>query len=386
MPLSRHLYELDEVKSALQICLWNKSTRALFWCWELVVSGETHEARCLLHSYWLIRGGGKDPDILTMEMSPELYTRVVAAVAVTQGHCSAQQLIERTTKMHCRPFRTPPPATASALSRRIERSTKFVEALDPLEFESITKEDAIQFWISLDSACRQGYCVDAVWLLQAGGNCLSIDALWCALRVMCRGGIQCCKIIEMLASLSVTTTHPILFLTHAVLYLCIRCANRKNGYSTPSSLVNNKRSWDMWSSIEGRRIARIYAIPTEALTKMSTRGNIPRKYTNIAELRNPLLLLHEGCQFWQRVVCDDDVTGFTIDDDGLSVILNDELYLSFIDTYFPDDFPDEWSALDQGKSHGRGCQETVAPCVEMDIKIREDPVGVDYWMDAIRVC
>jgi hypothetical protein len=40
MPLTRHLYEIDEVISALQLCLHEDNDQALFWLWELVVSGE----------------------------------------------------------------------------------------------------------------------------------------------------------------------------------------------------------------------------------------------------------------------------------------------------------------------------------------------------------
>jgi hypothetical protein len=40
MPLTRHLYELDEVTSALQTCLRKGWPRAHYWLWELLQSDE----------------------------------------------------------------------------------------------------------------------------------------------------------------------------------------------------------------------------------------------------------------------------------------------------------------------------------------------------------
>ena len=62
--LSRNLYEIDEVKSALQICLRRQSWRALFWLWELVVSEEIEEAKSVLRYTWLQWGSPYDNAIL----------------------------------------------------------------------------------------------------------------------------------------------------------------------------------------------------------------------------------------------------------------------------------------------------------------------------------
>ena len=48
MTLTRNLYELDEVVSALQTCLRTNNPQALFWLWELVVSQEEALALCTL--------------------------------------------------------------------------------------------------------------------------------------------------------------------------------------------------------------------------------------------------------------------------------------------------------------------------------------------------
>jgi hypothetical protein len=40
---------------------------------------------------------------------------------------------------------------------------------------------------------------------------------------------------------------------------------------------------------------------------------------------------------------------------------DDDVLEAFYSTYFPDDIPDEWSLVDQQKSHGVGCAETAPP-------------------------
>jgi hypothetical protein len=107
--------------------------------------------------------------------------------------------------------------------------------------------------------------------------------------------------------------------------------------------------WSLWPTLKGRK-ARLHAIPLEALHQDTTRGSMLTKYTNITDLREPILLLPTACAFWRRVTAE---AGFKTGDDEVE-IPEDEMYETFYDLYFPDDIPDEWSAADQQKSHGRG--------------------------------
>ena len=52
---------------------------------------------------------------------------------------------------------------------------------------------------------------------------------------------------------------------------------------------------------------------------------------------------------------------------------------SFYDTYFQDDIPDEWSAADQQKSHGRGAATTAPASPPPIIQIREERVSQRAW-------
>jgi hypothetical protein len=123
----------------------------------------------------------------------------------------------------------------------------------------------------------------------------------------------------------------------------------------------------------GRRQSRLYAISAEALHKDTVRGSISNRYTNIQDIREPILLLMQGCAWWRRMT---EAAGFKETEDTLEMP-DDDGYEAFCDEFFPDDIPDEWSAADQQKSHGRGIAET-APEPESPW-IREEPVNQREW-------
>jgi len=374
MPLTRHLYEIDEVVSALQICLCNRWNWGLFWLWELVVSKEETLARATLQDIWLYRGGGVDPSLLTL-CWVECYTRISDAIGVA-GSLNAESLLNLTTMMDSRPTMTPIAASSVVEIRRRQSAAAFVATLDPAE--TISKEDAGDFWISLDSVCRQGRRTDAIWLLQAAQQMLSADAIWSALRIAARGGSDP-TIAVLQKTASASPMQQILFQANATLYLCMptaeRIATRK-----PLPICSAEASWTAWTTVMGRRAARIYSIPTDALHAETTRGQIPFKYTNIGDLREPVLLLSEGCKFWQEAVA---AVGATINDASFE-FPNDDALEAFYDHHFPDDIPDEWSKQDQEKSHGRGCQEKVVPPAFL-VKVREEPVSQKAWNCGIGV-
>ena len=71
MPLTRNLYELDEVTAALQLCLMKGWSRAIFWLCELVLSKEEETAQQILQDLWLRSGGHVDQPVLHYLPLPE---------------------------------------------------------------------------------------------------------------------------------------------------------------------------------------------------------------------------------------------------------------------------------------------------------------------------
>ena len=386
MPLTRNLYELDEVVSALQVCLRRGWGRAAFWLWELVVSKEETLALQTLNDTWLHVGGGHDPDLLTLPLTDngwtERYVRIVAAIAATKTR-NAVRYLNETAHDPIRPFVTPLPSSEKARQRRQERSAAFVASLSTEE--PIEKNKAAHWWISFDAACRQHHPRDAIWLLQAVQPILSPDAIWSAIRIAARGSDITKDAIALLQDVAEPhPTHQALAQANATLLLSTSTKERESiMLQKPTELLNYRREWATWSSMVGRRKARIHTIPVEALHGSTTRGSIPSKYTNITDVRDPVILLSEGCRFWRLAL---EEAGVTTDEEGNSAFPDDDALEDFYQRYFPDDIPDEWSAEDQAKSHGRGCQDSATPApLPEEVHIREEPLPLRAWNSATHV-
>ena len=369
MPLTRHLYEIDEVVSALQIGL--RKEEGLFWLWELVVSGETELAKQTLIDLWTLNCGGYDSALLLLDPpSVESYCRICTANPLQ----TVVDLLRLTATMPSRPSLTPLPASPAAADRRKTRSAAFVASITAAT--DLTDSELADFWISFDSACRQGSTVDAIWLLQAAQH-LSEETLWSAIEIAARGPATTKEIIAVLRTQK--TQPSLLYLAAATMMLCIPSEKRSAPTAVDTSVAEGR--WATWNSKIGRREARAYAIPADALHAGTTRGQMPFKYTNIGDVREPVGLLSEGCRFWQEAL---EKHGIVVDaETGATAFPSDDVLERFYECHFPDDIPDEWSKRDQEKSHGRGCQETATS--PPTIIVREIPVERREWKFAITV-
>jgi hypothetical protein len=364
MPLTRNLYELDEVVSALQTCLRKGWSRAHFWLWELLQSEEKVLADKTMHDLWLRIGGGHDPTLLTESDSLTLMGRVSAAIKEAKS-LTAEKFLTQSAIQEKRPNMTLTAKSPEVAGRRAAGAKIFVTAV---EEEGV--EEAGNFWISLDSACRQGSRRDAFWLLQAAQHQFSADAIWTALKLMGRWS----STIELLRSQA--SPHPIEQLLHqsaALLILCTHGPEREVMLEPKKPDIRFERR--TWASLTpGRRAARLNAIPVEALHANTTRGSMETKYTNIGDVRDPVALLTEGCAFWRRVTA---AAGIVEDEEtGAVEFPDDDRLEAFYQEYFPDDIPDEWSLADVTKSHGRGLGLTP---VEEPPLMREMPVSHREW-------
>jgi hypothetical protein len=387
MPLTRHLYELDEVVSALQLCLRNWYGRAVFWTWELIMSGEEELALTTIRDMWLRTGGGYDPTIVSITPKTgedwiSLVLRTIEAGRAARS-TNAETMLAKTAAKTERGRTAPPPQTARAAARRTTRSAAFVASLDSAE--EIRPSDAVQWWISLDSACRQGAIQDAVWLLQVAQQPISADGIWSALQIACRGGPVTADAVRLLQSAS--TPHPTSQILHqiaAALLLCCATTTRETMLSppAPSGVGHYVRDWTSWNAVIGRRAARIHAIPADALHQGTTRGSLEFRFTNVPDLREPLTLLTTSCRWWRETI--KNAGAVEDSENDCLVFSDDDVYEEFMDTYFPDDIPDEWSAPEQQKSHGRGSLEK-APKAPAPISIREEVLEHRDWIQGIAV-
>jgi hypothetical protein len=261
---------------------------ALFWLWELVVSHEEELAR----------------SVLNLPGIPETDWVTLFAYAT-----AARSLLYTARK--------PTKQTYS----RPDLATIFISSLT----STTDVEEARELWVGLYDACARKNMIAAAWFLKT--TTLPSPAVWTALAL----------IDSAIPQWSGPMTTQI-----AALW---------KRYKGDPDISKNKADWTQWNSIKGRRKARVYAIPEVALTPTTTRGSLPTKYTNIADIREPVGLLSEGCKFWRETL---EAAGITTNDETIS-FPNDDVLEKFYAEFFPDDIPDEWSAVDQRKSHGRGC-------------------------------
>jgi hypothetical protein len=381
MPLTRNLYELDEVVSALQTCLLRGWPRAAFWTCELVLSGEEALAVRTLKDIWYRRGGGYDPTLLT---DPILWSRCVRVQAAIRaaGSLNAARFLSLTATMADRPTMTPLPKTQEIQNRRTASAAAWLATL--AAEETINRDEAAGWWISYDAACRQQSRTDSIWLLQAVQPLLSADAIWAAIHQASRGSAATKAALNLLCETA--SAHPLdqaLAQANATLLLCTPTEQRESVLlQKPTDLPSYKRDWQTWTDQAGRRAARIHDIPAEALHAATTRGSLPRKYTNIADVRDPVALLVEGCAFWRSATA---AAGIVYDPETETIEFpDDDVLEDFYQRYFPDDIPDEWPSAYQERSHGRGCQET-ARSPDPDPPVREEPISRRAWLSATHV-
>jgi hypothetical protein len=395
MPLTRHFYEMDEVVSAQQVCLRNNWTmKALFWTWELLASAETEAALNGVRLAWLRSGGGYYPTVMTQHprTANEWIHYVMCADAAIAAATSltAERFLAITASAPSRQGITPAAVDAKALARRRERSAAFVASLSP--DENIDHDDASQFWISLDSACRQGSRSDAFWLLQVVQPVLSADAIWSALRLAVRGENHA-ELVTIVDRLQATAgSHPVQQILHQTAVLLIHCtptAERVPLLTPPPTILATaprfQREWAAWTAVIGRRAARIYAIPTDAMHKATVRGSLAKRFTNIDDVREPMYGLVDGCKWWREAIA---AAGICVKREANGDVEiefpDDDTIEAFYDKHFPDDIPDEWSAADQLKSHGVGVAET-APAEYASVAVREESVDPHAWLTGILV-
>ena len=357
--LSKNLYEIDEVVAALQLCLRMCWPRAHFWAYELVVSEETDLLRTILIQSWLDYGAPADITLLSDLRSSnivELVARIMAAIQIT-GSLAPLTLFNKAVGHRLRV--TPATSDPTVLARRAKGATAFLAATGS---ENMDPDHLKSWWISFDSACRCHWFRDAFWLLQAVQPSLSSDGIWTGIMLAARGLTK-----DFIRSLRDEGS-----LRAQAAAVATLCYPSRQLISVPQAPYKSSE----WSRLSGRG-ARLYAIPAEALHSQTTRGSLSTKYTNIQDIREPILLLPQGCAYWRRITA---AAGFIQTDDEVEV--PDDGYETFYDRHFPDDIPDEWSAADQQKSHGRGLSGKAA---DPPTYLVRDQISEKEWAWGIHV-
>ena len=104
-----------------------------------------------------------------------------------------------------------------------------------------------------------------------------------------------------------------------------------------------------YNSLVGKRKRRVLQIPKDCLYGKTKRGNMTYQESNIKELYDTEYIIENSKIFETILEHFGSYEQFVEDPEQLE---------KFINWYFPDDVPDEWSRVDQEKSHGFGVNQS----------------------------
>lgn len=297
--LTRHFYELETVCYALLDSLRHKrTTEAVFWARELVLSYEDETLTKTMVQAWIMFMGSQRIDWL------DAWFSVSSDAGSDAGGCQRLVLVaefsERTISVGQRLSCVLTFWIASRGLSPMASEDRVVQALgenDPI---------SLYWWLGPSYDKKPSSLLSLV--------CSYVDSpeLFDSLQ----------KAISLKLSVHLRT----LLSVCAVQLLCLE-SYPEPLQSTKGPLVAELLS--TWST--GKRQSRLFSIKPEML---------PHGYKRILQAdalcESAVKVMALGCKFWQNIG---------------SLINDDSSLESVVDTYFPDDIPDEWSVTDRAKSH-----------------------------------
>lgn len=327
MLYTRHFYRIDEVKAALQLCISNKrSEEALFWTLELIDSEEFETIKSVLLNTWFHVIG-----LANIHILKDIF-----------------DLVEDEEKIFYLVY------SMCYVKRDITLPVMYLYGVFKSKYEGRNivfqlPKDLIQDNKYLDTfirSCILGKYLDA-WLVSI--------PLWKN------------KLITSFTEriISYKYKDPILFdlyiyLTNSKLLnkWYLRCALvgvacfAEKYYDTPihyyKSYTHLDKTIQSWKNNNTKRERRIYSIPKECLYGRTYRGTTTYQDSNDEELHEPHYLVQN------QVIYKSILERYA----SFEEFYNDaEEYSQFMEWYFPNDIPDEWSRMEREKSHGIGVNQ-----------------------------
>ena len=326
MLFTRHFYYLDEVKAALQYEIHRKRlTESFFWLTELIDSEEYQEIQNVLLKSWFYDVGLENLDILYH-------------ILITPSHdkTALYQIVKtlKSSKNDC----TLPIMLLYGVSSPTYKNKNIVFKLPDV---LVQEDNNIDTFIR---ACFLGKYLEA-WLLSIG--------LWNHPNLQ----LYIERIIKYKFKNNIFLT-IINFLKYNNNIWYIRCIIIGICCFTEKLYIKNDTLKDIstddsvkikiWNNLFGKRARREFTIPTQCLYGVTFRGTKTYQDNNIKELHDHIYIIMN-----QKIYEEIEDQYETIE----KFIENDDEYESFIDSYFPNDIPDEWSLIDQQKSHGIGVNQ-----------------------------
>ena len=329
---SRHFYRIDEVKSALQLCIHRKRIHeAIFWAKELFDSrsyDSLHET--LIISWFHSIGLGNIEilyDIVDMNLMDEhtILTIVYSMATMKDSYRDC----------------TLPIMFLNGLSNNTYKNRNIYFEIPSVLVQS---DPLIDTFIR---AVLLGKYLDAWTLFLSIESKESLVDIYKKIAHVKFESILIGQLINELIKLTIVNKWYIYTIIVGILSTYnkyieeIKYTLRKIDDETSEKIK-------LYSSLYGKRKRRIYTIPKDCLYGKTKRGNMTYQDTNINELYDIDYIIENSCIIEDIEENYGSYELFQEDTDA---------YDNFSNWYFPDDIPDEWSLEDQYKSHGYGINQ-----------------------------
>ena len=337
---TRHIYRIDEVKSALQYSIHKKRIdESIFWVKELYDSDEFDSITEVLFSSWFYSIGIGNLEILEKILNTNIQDEDEVLELVY-----AMTLLKDSMR-DC----TLPIVFLTGLTN-INSSTYNVY----FDMPDILKQNNSNIDTFIRTTLLGKYI--SAWKQFINFDHDNSELLKNICIVKHNKNIL--EIIEQLYSLE--TVNP-LYIKCTI--ICILCTNKTVLEKSNGNIreIRSIREIDdsfedkvkNYTNLLGRRERRIYEIPKECLYGKTKRGGMTYYDTNLHELYDPDYIVENSKVIETILEKFDSYEEFLEDSDSLE---------TFYNSYFPDDIPDEWSLECQKKSHGFGVnQKTDKP-------------------------
>lgn len=325
---TKNIYRLDEVKAALQYAIHTREHQeAIFWANELIISEEFDDLKIVLFVSWFYSIGLGNIEIL--------YNIVTATehdlLNIVYGMATLKESMRDCT--------LPVMFLYGIANKEYKNRNIYFE----LPAALVQTDPVIEAFIR---AVLLGKFLEAWFLYQKG---IPESILKTIIDVKFKT-----PFVKQLMN-TVYELFPKWYMCCAL--IGILCCTEEMLTTAQGSIriMDNeeKESIRKINEIKEKRKARILSVPRDSLYGKTKRGTMTFQQSNIHELYDPDYIVENSTVFQsieEIYGCMDD---FKVQD---TTARN---YEDFMEWYFPDDIPDEWSLADQQKSHGIGVNQSI---------------------------
>jgi len=324
---TKNIYRLDEVKAAVQYCIHNKKVdEAIFWANELIVSEEIDDLKDVLFVCWFHSIGLGNIEVLynILIASDDELLNVVYGMA--------------TLKESMRDCTLPVMFLHSLVNSDYKNRNVYFELPPSL----IQSDPTIEAFIR---AVLHGKYLEA-WFLYKDVPSHIMEAI---IEVRYKH-----VFMKQLLHALYTSDHNKNYKLCA--FVGILCTSEQVLAEAQGCIINidneNKAQINMFNELKEKRKARVYSIPMDCLYGKTKRGTMTFQDNNTHELYDPDYIVENSSVFASIEEMYGSLDNFKLRDTARG-------YEDFMEWYFPDDIPDEWSLADKQKSHGIGVNQAI---------------------------